>query len=89
VRNIVPGSMGPFPKINPEFVVRADPDVIMVGDATFAGMASRPGWNAMRAIRLGRVCVFTAAESDTMVRAGPRIAEAAGAMARCLEQKIP
>lgn len=89
VRNIVPGSMGPFPKINPEFVVRADPDVIMVGDATFAGMASRPGWSAMRAIRLGRVCVFTAAESDTMVRAGPRIAEAAGAMARCLEQKIP
>lgn len=89
VRNVVPGSMGPFPKINPEFVVRADPDVIMVGDATFAGMAQRPGWSGMRAIRLGRVCVFTPAESDTMVRAGPRMAQAAAAMARCLEQKIP
>ena len=89
VRNIVPGDMGPFPKINPEFVVRADPDVIMVGDATFAGMAQRPGWSGMRAIRQGRVCVFTPAESDTMVRPGPRMAEAAAAMARCLEQKIP
>jgi iron complex transport system substrate-binding protein len=89
VRNIVPGSMGPFPKINPEFVVRGDPDVIMVGDATFAGMAQRPGWSAMRAIRLGRVCVFTPAESDTMVRPGPRMAEAAAAMARCLEEKTP
>lgn len=89
VRNIVPASMGPFPKINPEFVVRADPDVIMVGDATFAGMARRPGWSALRAIRQGRVCVFTPAESDTMVRPGPRMAEAAGAMARCLAQKIP
>ena len=89
VRNVVPGSMGPFPKINPEFVVRADPDVIMVGDATFAGMAQRPGWSGMRAIRLGRVCVFTPAESDAMVRPGPRMAQAAAAIARCLEQKIP
>jgi len=25
-KNIVPASLGPFPKLNPEFVVRADPD---------------------------------------------------------------
>ena len=49
-RNIVPAALGPFPKINPEFVVRANPDVIMVGDATFAGMAQRPGWAGMPAI---------------------------------------
>ena len=88
VKNIIPGAMGPFPKINPEFVVRADPDVIMVGDATFAGMAQRPGWAGMRAIKANRVCVFTPAQSDTMVRPGPRMAEAATAMARCLEHHI-
>jgi iron complex transport system substrate-binding protein len=88
VTNIVPGSMGPFPRINPEFVVRADPDLIMVGDATFAGMAQRPGWAGMRAIRAERVCVFTPAQSDTMVRAGPRMAEAAAFMAHCLEQHL-
>lgn len=89
VRNIVPAALGPFPKINPEFVVRADPDLIMVGDATFAGMAQRPGWSAMRAIRGQRVCVFTPQQSDIMVRPGPRMVEAAQAMAQCLEQKIP
>lgn len=47
-RNIVPRAMGPFPKINPEFVVRADPDLIMVGDTGFAGMAQRPGWSGDR-----------------------------------------
>lgn len=89
VVNIVPARMGPFPKINPEFVVRADPDLIMVGDATFSGMAQRPGWDRMRAIRDGRVCVFGPAESDVMVRAGPRIAEAARAMAACLRRHLP
>lgn len=89
MRNIVPAELGPFPKINPEFVVRADPDLIMVGDATFAGMAQRPGWAAMRAIAQHRVCVFDPAESDIMVRAGPRIAEAAQAMARCIVRHLP
>lgn len=84
LRNIVPGELGPFPKINPEFVVRADPDLIMVGDATFAGMTQRPGWSGMRAIARDRVCVFDPAESDLMVRAGPRIGEAARAIARCV-----
>lgn len=88
-KNIVPKALGPFPKINPEFVVRADPDVIMVGDASFTGMAQRPGWSGMRAIRAKRVCVFTPAESDIMVRPGPRMAEAARTMAQCLRQHFP
>ena len=89
VRNIVPAALGPFPKINPEFVVRADPDLIMVGDATFAGMAQRPGWAGMRAIKANRVCVFSPEQSDMMVRPGPRMAEAARAMADCLRAHAP
>ena len=89
VDNIVPASLGPFPKINPEFVVRADPDLIMVGDATYTGMAQRPGWSGMRAIRDGKVCVYTPAQSDVMVRAGPRMAEAAQTMADCLRRHLP
>jgi iron complex transport system substrate-binding protein len=89
LRNIVPAQLGPFPRINPEFVVRADPDLIMVGDAGFAGMAHRPGWDRMRAIVASRVCVFDPAQSDMMVRAGPRLAEAARAMARCVLDHLP
>jgi iron complex transport system substrate-binding protein len=84
VRNIVPASLGPFPKLNPEFVVRANPDVIMVGDSNAADMARRPGWSAMPAIRLRRICAFTPDQSDMLVRPGPRMAEGARLMAQCL-----
>jgi iron complex transport system substrate-binding protein len=87
VKNIVPSALGPFPKLNPEFVVRANPDVIMVGDRNQSGMAERPGWMAIRAIREQRVCVFKPDESDVLVRPGPRMAEAARIMAQCLVDK--
>jgi iron complex transport system substrate-binding protein len=86
-RNILPASLGPFPKINPEFVVRAQPDIIMVGDSNFADMTTRPGWQNMRAMHTQRVCHFTSEESDVLVRAGPRMAEAARLMAKCLTEK--
>ena len=86
-RNILPASLGAFPKINPEFVVRAQPDLIMVGDSNFADMTSRPGWQNMRAMRAQRVCHFKSEESDVLVRAGPRMAEAARLMAKCLTDK--
>jgi len=87
VKNIVPAALGPFPKLNPEFIVRANPDLIMVGEKTAPGMAQRPGWASMRALREQRLCVFPVAESDILVRPGPRMAEGARLMARCLAQK--
>jgi iron complex transport system substrate-binding protein len=89
VQNIVPANLGPFPKLNPEFVVRANPDLIMVGDRNFAGLTERPGWRAIRAVREQRLCVFRNEESDVLVRPGPRMAEAARLMARCLQEKAP
>ena len=84
VRNIVPAALGPFPKLNPEFVVRADPDVIMVSARSGVGMEQRPGWSAIRAVREGRVCRFDADAADVLVRPGPRMGEAARLMAGCL-----
>lgn len=87
VQNIVPPELGPFPKLNPEFVVRANPDLIMVGDRNFQGMTQRPGWDRIRAVREQRLCVFPLEQSDVLVRPGPRMAEAARIMARCLLDK--
>ncbi len=86
-RNILGASHGPFPKLNPEFVVRADPDIIMVGARSAEGLAARPGWGSMRAVREQRMCVFTPEESDVLIRPGPRMAEAARLMAGCLAEK--
>ena len=88
-KNIVPASLGPFPKLNPEYVVRADPDLIMIGDQNFIGLEGRPGWAGLRAIRQGRVCVFSSAQSDVVVRPSPRMAEAARIMAQCLQSRAP
>jgi iron complex transport system substrate-binding protein len=88
-RNILPASMGPFPRVNPEFVVRSNPDLIMVGDQNFGGMAQRPGWSGIRAVRENRLCVFPPEQSDVLVRPGPRMAEAARLMADCLQRKAP
>ncbi|MDM0067920.1 helical backbone metal receptor [Variovorax sp. J31P207] len=85
-RNIVPAALGPFPKLNPEFVVRADPDLIMVGERSAQGLEQRPGWGRIKAVREGRICRFTAEQSDVLVRPGPRMGEAARLMAGCLQE---
>ncbi|AOS79052.1 MULTISPECIES: ABC transporter substrate-binding protein [Hydrogenophaga] len=87
VQNIITPELGPFPRINPEYVVRANPDLIMIGKRNVAGLEQRPGWRGMRALREDRVCVFTADESDVLVRPGPRMAEAARLMAKCITDK--
>ncbi len=84
VENIIPAGLGAFPKINPEFVVRSNPDVIMLSDKNTVNLGDRPGWSGLKAVREGRVCNFTEQESDVIVRAGPRLAEGARAIALCL-----
>ncbi len=86
-RNILPATLGPFPKLNPEFVVRANPDLIMGGARSAEGLAARPGWASMRALREQRLCVFSPEQSDVLIRPGPRMAEAARLMAACLAEK--
>jgi len=87
VKNIIPADLGPFPRINPEFVVRANPDLIMVGNRGMQAMASYPGWSGIKAVKEQRICVFSTGESDVVVRPGPRMAEAARIMAKCIADK--
>lgn len=87
VKNIIGPKLGPFPKLNPEFVVRANPDVIMTAKRSAGSMAQRPGWQSLRALREHRLCVFSTDQSDVLVRPGPRMAEGARLMAQCLADK--
>ena len=87
VANVVPGGLGPFPKLNPEFVVRADPQVIMVSDHDTNAIHDRPGWGRIRAVRDGRVCVFGTADGDVLVRPGPRMGQAVRLMVDCLQRR--
>ena len=86
LKNVVAGNLGPFPKVNPEFVVRVQPDVIMVGDSNADALPARPGWGSLHAIQQKRVCAFDKAQADILVRPGPRMALGATLVARCLQQ---
>ena len=88
-RNIVEGGMGLFPKLNPEYVVRQNPDVIFVSSTDGAHLADRPGWGGIRAVRENRFCSFPQEIRDTIVHGGPRIADGMRAMADCLARVSP
>lgn len=84
LKNIVPATLGAFPQLNPEFVLRAEPDVVMASRAAIGEMASRPGWSGLRALQLGKTCGFATPAYDLLMRPGPRLGDAALALADCL-----
>jgi len=89
VRNVVPPQLGPFPRLNPEFVLHERPDVIMVANRSMLPVQLYPGWQNLAAVKEQRLCDFGPESSDVLVRPGPRMAEAARIMARCLAQAYP
>lgn len=86
--NIIPESLGPFPKINPEFVVQTKPDLIFLSESTTADIQKRPGWNTIPAVIKQRLCTFNAQQNDVLVRPGPRMGEAALIISQCVQEKM-
>jgi iron complex transport system substrate-binding protein len=88
-RNILTADLGPFPKLNPEYVVRANPDVILIAPREAPDLVNRPGWSEIRAVREQRICSFSPDVRDTVVRPGPRIDAGLQALADCLIRVSP
>jgi iron complex transport system substrate-binding protein len=82
--NVVPAELGPFPRLNPEFVVRSQPDIVMAAQRELQTMADRPGWRDIAALKAGTSCGFESAQYDILVRPGPRMGEGALILADCL-----
>jgi iron complex transport system substrate-binding protein len=77
LRNIADaaGDTSPYPKLSGEYVISADPDVIVLADSKCCGqnhatVAARPGWSTITAVRERRV---VAMDDDIASRWGPRI----------------
>ena len=89
--NAVPIELGPFPKLNPEFVVRAQPDIVMAAKQNLADMPRRAGWAALSALKRRRSCGFDGPRYELLTRPGPRLGEAAQVLADCLVglSKVP
>lgn len=66
-----------YPQLSSEYVVSADPDLIMLadvgfGDVTVENVAKRPGWADMSAVKGGNV---VGVDPDIASRWGPRLAD--------------
>lgn len=81
-----------YPRISPELVLRAEPEVIVLANGPHGvsaeTVAARPGWAGMPAVRNGRVCALDQAAVDVLHRPGPRIGEALGVLVRCLHPAL-
>lgn len=80
--NIVPATLGEFPKLNPELVLSSNPAVII--GAALEDVAHRPGWGALAAVQTGRVYQWSSSEAHLLSRPGPRLPEGLRALARRL-----
>ncbi len=87
--NIVPASMGPFPKLNPEFVLRERPDIVMGPRREADDMGARPGWASLAALQQRQRCAFETPQYELLIRPGPRMGEAADVLADCLQALPP
>jgi len=82
--NAIPAELGPFPKLNPEYVVRVQPDIIIAVSQNLADMPKRPGWSSLRALKGRQTCGFPSLRYELLVRPSPRMGEAAQMLADCL-----
>jgi iron complex transport system substrate-binding protein len=69
---------GGYPELSPEFILKANPDYILLSDTgdnggqTLASVRARPGWSALKAVKDKHVIVLNA---DIASRWGPRIVQ--------------
>jgi iron complex transport system substrate-binding protein len=60
-------------RINSEVIIKHDPDIIIILHGDYKDMLSREGWQNIAAVKSGYV--FNDIDRDTLVRAGPRLAD--------------
>jgi iron complex transport system substrate-binding protein len=88
-QNIVTADLGPFPRLNPEYVVVHNPDVIFASPTEARNLGHRAGWDHIRAVKENRICTYPRAVQDTIEHAGPRMPEGLRALADCLARVAP
>lgn len=87
--NVVPASLGAFPQISPEFVIKARPDWVVVSKGDLPHLQSRPGWAGLSALQGRRWCALGPEQMDLLARPGPRLGQAALMLAQCVTALPP
>ena len=77
-----------YPQLSAEYVVSADPDLIVLADTTCCGqtpatVAARPGWSGLKAVKTYSIVRI---DDSIASRWGPRIVNFARAIAAALKR---
>jgi len=86
--NIVTEGLGDFPQLDPEYIVAADPEVIIVSERDAATLPERSGWATISAVEEGRVVPTTSVIDDAISRPGPRMVDAVRFFAQALHPEV-
>lgn len=83
-RNVFASSVQEYPVVDPEAVLAADPEVILLlhPDMSARDVALRIGWGGISAVRHGRI--YDELDEDLLFRPGPRIVEGVVLLAKLL-----
>ena len=91
LKNIADGAQpgNDYPQLNAEFIVKANPGLIVLADskccgATSASVSGRPGWNVIDAVKNSKV---VAVDDDIASRWGPRVVDFVMAISKALSGK--
>jgi len=83
-RNVFASSVQEYPVVDPEAVLRADPEVILLlhPDMSVGDVATRVGWGGISAVKHGRI--YDKLDDDLLFRPGPRIVDGVVLLAKLL-----
>jgi iron complex transport system substrate-binding protein len=86
----VAGIKDAYPQVSVEQIVSTDPDLILLGDATWGGVtaeavAQRPGWEKLKAVAGKQIYPF---DDNIVSRPGPRLVDGLEALAKLLHPEL-
>lgn len=89
-QNLGASLTGEYAQLSQEELLVKNPDIILLGDALYGGItpesvAARPGWDAIAAVKNGRVETFN---DDLVSRPGPRMIDGLEALAKALHPDL-
>jgi iron complex transport system substrate-binding protein len=85
------GSLGSeWVQVSIEELIAKDPELILIGDATWGGVTledvrARSGWDSLKAVQSGNLFVF---DDNLVSRPGPRLVDGLESMARLLHPEL-
>ena len=87
--NVAASAGSPYPQLSLEEIVRADPEIIVLGDADYGTtpeqVAARTGWSGMSAVKNRKVFPVS---GSLVSRPGPRVGDAAEAYAKLVHPEL-